>query len=417
MPYAHHCDCLKPMEMSDKEKGDSGLARTGVFAGLFVAFVFLLKPDIWSSLAYWGLEVPWPDRVWMVALAIVSAVSLILFFAARKPDFFFVALALCMLWIVLATVLNGGSLKRLWYDWVPLFATVCLVGAFARKHIIELLRAMYWACMLYLLVNALGIIVAGSFGFESQKYLFFGVRTLTFRVAIPAIVCSFLLDAESRRNVSFGSVSACLIAAIELCIGYSATSLVAIGCLVTLRLAFAFPQVRERANALTLSIASLASCFGVVVLRIQNAFGWLVESILHRNLSLTGRTGIWDAVFALLGNSHIMYGYGASYIWSAITVNGRLYMHAHDDILNILMTGGIVLLGLIAVLFFLSIKCLYRYKETLECSLIVAGLFCFMIIGIFEVSFCVGYFYLLAMAYYASDHLGRRSERECVNAK
>ena len=338
----------------------------------------------------------------MVVLTVVLAASLILFFVARKPDAFFVAIVLCFLWIVLATVMNGGSLKRLWYDWISLFATVCVVGAFARRYLHELLRAMYWACMFYLSVNALGVIVTGSFGFGSQEYLFFGVRTLTFRVAIPAIVCSFLLDAGSKRSVSLRSASACLIVLFELCMGYSATSLVAVGCLMVLRFAFCFPRVRERANALTLSIAALVGCFGVVVFRVQNAFGWVIESVLHRNLSLTGRTGIWDTVFSLLDNGHIIYGYGASYIWSLLVVNGKLYMHAHNDILNVLMTGGIVLLGFVAILFSLSIRQLFRHRRTLGCSLIAAGLFCFMVIGIFEVAFCVGYFYFLALAYYAA---------------
>ena len=126
-------------------------------------------------------------------------------------------------------------------------------------------------------------------------------------------------------------------------------------------------------------------------------------------MSLSGRIPIWDVVFQLLSNGHFFWGYGASYIWNAIVVGSSPYMHAHNDILNIFMTGGLVLAVIALAMFLLMVRRLYRTRSLMPSFILSCGLGCFLLEGLFEITSCIGFFFVLAMAYYWFS--GSRSRR------
>lgn len=92
-------------------------------------------------------------------------------------------------------------------------------------------------------------------------------------------------------------------------------------------------------------------------------------------MTLSGRIPIWDVVFQLLSNGHFFWGYGASYIWNAIVVEGRPYMHAHNEVLSIFMTGGGLVLAVIALaMFLLVVRRLYRTRSLMPSFILSCGL-------------------------------------------
>lgn len=365
----------------------------------FLVFVFLLRPDVNRSLAFFGIGDLVPDRLWGIALLAISTACIALHFARCRINAFFSLLSVSFMWIAASTAINGGTFDLLWSDWLPLWATVAFVGVFSRSHWFELVRAMYAACMLYLLLNLVSIFLNGNVDFQSQLFLFFSIRTATFKIAVPAIVCSFLLDAERGKWISVASASACSISLFETYVGYCATTTIAVLLLIILRILCGSSLMRTKLNIFTYASTDVLGFLGVVVLRVQNAFGWFIEGVLRRNVALSGRVGVWDAVFALLANGHLVIGYGVSYMWNTIFVNGTNYMHAHNDVLNMLMTGGLILLSLVLAFFVLAALRLYRSRGSIYAALLASGLFCFMVIGLFEVTNCVGSFFLLALSY------------------
>ena len=77
----------------------------------------------------------------------------------------------------------------------------------------------------------------------------------------------------------------------------------------------------------------------IVVFKGQEIFSWLIVNILHKRITLTGRTWIWDRCFKQI-LAHPIFGLGVqNYITRMSTIN--IY-HAHCTILNILLEGGIV---------------------------------------------------------------------------
>lgn len=390
--------CRRSISVHPRKADKAGRCKHVMQALFFLAFVLFLRPEVNKPLGYFGIVDFVPDRIRNVVILLVFAACLIVYLVRRRPDAFFLLTMASLIWILAATELNGGEFKRIWIDWLPVFATAFLVGAFVRTNYLELLRAMYGACMFYLVISLVGIVIDGNIGFQTQVFMFLGSRTQAFRMAVPAITCVFLLDVVHGRRFSLLSVLTCLLVLFELVVGYSAAALVAVICLIALRIAIEVPAARPKLNIATYAFLDIVGFFTFVVFRVQNKFAWLIEGVLRRSVTFSGRAAIWDAVFSLLTNKHLIFGYGASHIWNEIVVNGDAAMHAHNDVLNMLMTGGVILAVLVAGLFVLAARNLFRYRSS-ECgAMLAAGLFCFMIIGIVEPTHCAGSFFLLAMS-------------------
>ena len=79
----------------------------------------------------------------------------------------------------------------------------------------------------------------------------------------------------------------------------------------------------------------------------QNLFAFLIEDILHKNLTLTGRTVIWDRTLELIGEKPIL-GHGVpfyedrklQYAIETKWINKAAGLHAHDRFLETLYRGG-----------------------------------------------------------------------------
>lgn len=112
-------------------------------------------------------------------------------------------------------------------------------------------------------------------------YLFFEVKTAALRIAIPAIICSLLLDHLDGKKLSMSTVTVYGLCLFEMTAGFAATSLAALLLGVFVAIGQCAP-VRKALNAATFLGADLLAFLAVVVLRVQNHLGWLIEGVWER---------------------------------------------------------------------------------------------------------------------------------------
>lgn len=386
---------------SENRKGASSRSHNLVMTvGLSLLLLLFLKPMLGYTLEFLGLPCLFSPDTYYALFVGASFACIGLCLWRKGIDLFTGLMMIAVAWIAVATFKNAGETVRLFTDWLPLLATVCLVSALHSDYKRELLNAMFFACVFYLILNLVGIFQSGDIGFKSQVYLFFEIKTATFRIAIPAIICSLLLDHLDGKKLSVSTVAVYGLCLFEMTTGFAVTSLVTV---LLLGLIVAIGQcapVRKVLNAATFFGADLLAFLAVVILRVQDHLGWFIEGVLGKTMTLSGRIPIWDVVFQLLSNGHFFWGYGASYVWNAIVVGNSPYMHAHNDILNIFMAGGLVLAVIALAMFLLVIGRLYQTRSLMSSFILSCGLGCFLLEGLFEITSCVGFFFILAMAYY-----------------
>lgn len=119
----------------------------------------------------------------------------------------------------------------------------------------------------------------------------------------------------------------------------------------------------------------------VVLLRVQDHLSFLIQDILNRDLTFTGRTYIWDYAIESISNNKI---FGIGIYDFALRLSRTGVYHAHCTLLNITFEAGI--LGLISYfsIWIISVVKSEKYKSNKYIYLTSYFIFIFLIITLVE---------------------------------
>ena len=239
---------------------------------------------------------------------------------------------------------------------VMLFVTLHLQHEKDAKRFFRITALFY---TLALLVNAvfrafpqLYSIFFSSVGWHEENILAGGDNLIAPILIHGMLYC--LLDAHFSGNNKILSVYVVLFAANEI-LCWSATAMVA-GAVLLL---YFLPPVRkfyERTDFIILALSCLLFAFVLVVLfdKIANLepISFVVEDLLHKDLTLTGRTIFWPALVSIC-MARPLFGYGmgetASFYYDDIY--NHSYVHAHNSFLQAWYEGGLFSLAAIYALY------------------------------------------------------------------
>jgi len=118
---------------------------------------------------------------------------------------------------------------------------------------------------------------------------------------------------------------------------WSATSLVAFSVFIILVLFYRKKKITKFLNVYTIITFSIITTIVFIFFQAQYIFSFLIEDILQRNLTFTGRMIVWDRVLYYQSLSPwIGWGYQSSFI-----LLSRLGLtHTHNTWLSIIYSGG-----------------------------------------------------------------------------
>ena len=196
------------------------------------------------------------------------------------------------------------------------------------------------------------------------KYFLFGGKN---QMVAPIITGTFFVIEYSfyRYNkLSKKCILLCLINLLELVWGGSGTGLLMFGLIVV---AVALKDRLKNKFKLKYGLGAVfAIAIGLVVFRVQNYFSFLIEAIMHKSLTLSDRTFIWDAAL-LLVKSKLFTGYGVGKSLSGEVFIDLGYMSetifAHDIFLDYLVMGGLFAL---VVFILILLETQKEYKEMIS---------------------------------------------------
>lgn len=388
---------------------------------LTLIFFYLHRPILNQSLQLFKLPAVDIAADIIVVWAIL-AFSLACFFMKGKPDAFAGLAVGLSLMIAIASLVNPGDgsvgMMLRWdnyygpaffawtIDWFPLLSTILLVNAFAKTHVWELIWSMLLACVLYLCLNFGFILVTKApIEIHAVSNLFFGFKNTTGRIAIPAFACSLLI--AKRYGMKWVPLPVCvfIMSVFQFLIAYSATLVLAFAAMGIACISVIWSKPRKVLNALTYGIGYIVVFLSIVIAKVQNVLAPLLRALFNKGATLTGRTYIWDRVFEMLQGPQLLIGYGPAFYDHFIVLSDQAIRHAHNDILNILMLGGIIALICYLALYVLAIRKLFLARSSSYAAMLSIGLLGFLIVGLTEITACSGLFFILAASYYLLPRL------------
>ena len=330
-------------------------------------------------------------------------------------------IALCLFLFYLSAVINKGSISSVsQLAMYALFPFMLFSVVPQRENIFSILSCGVAYAIDFLVVTNLFIIIFYPEGiyqtFSSDtisKYYLFGTKNQMVAPVMLGLFFSVECAFQRRGRITVPAVIMCSISAYELYIGGSSTGLIILFAFIILVLL----QSSDRVPNPSVTLIALAIfAFGIVVVRVQDFFSFIIVGILHKSLTLSDRVYIWDAALDAIKNNPIL-GTG---ITESLSGNVHLQLDylekdifAHDIYLDIMLMGGIPSL----VIFILLLLCLKRDYEIItqnnRVTLIWCGILVYLFASIVDI-YTTNYVLYIMMAYISRLSIYEQSEHRLI---
>lgn len=217
---------------------------------------------------------------------------------------------------------------------------------------------------------------------------------------ILAVTFSFLCMKYSWKWI-FNAILVLVLSIVPLVLTGSKTSL---GGIVLFVLIICIPNLRLQKYMLN-GLLTLVVLFQIFVVFSgkgleNNEFAvYMIEDVMEKDITFTGRTYLWDMSLDKIAESPI-WGFGyLNYDWYVKNIHTSIGTGPCNMILAVILHGGIILLSLFVSIFVISIRKVMAYTERYA-LIIQAGLTTIMLMHLMENLSYVFCFYLMTLAYY-----------------
>ena len=359
----------------------------------FIALVFMVlyKPAMFSQMpALHTFDTI--SNVFKIMVIAVLGVWFVYFY--QKVSLFFVGIVFFEVWRVLATIYCGGNYTSLFIAILNALA-ICLVVEMGLKTDPDaLLDGASFTLGLFVLINFATVLLfpQGMYEFNTftQNY-FLGYRNNSIMLFFPAIIFSIVRSLRKYNKLTLSSFVITAVSFATVILAFSATSVIGMTVFTLFLLLALINKMPNFLNIITYLAINIAYFFGVIILRLQEAFAFIIVDMLGRDLTFTGRTKIWDSALAAFAKSPV-FGVGEIENQASRDLIGAT--HAHNYYLDLLYKSGLPgFLIFFAILIICGVA-LYRNRKNGKIPFIVSGAICaFMIMLQSEAYYNIYYFF------------------------
>ena len=195
-----------------------------------------------------------------------------------------------------------------------------------------------------------------STGYTNSRKWLFGHRNMIFIHHLMWIIISYIYYKLAKRNYSKMYVLQMIFTIIVGVVSWNSTMMLT--SIIILVLGLFRNNIFSKLNINHYISLYLILEIGIVFLRVQDAFAFIIVNVLNRNLSFTGRTYIWDYYIEQFLNEGIFNKLIGNFGVTELTVN------THNMFLGLLAFTGIIGLILYFMLLYFSSKELKKEKKS-----------------------------------------------------
>lgn len=308
------------------------------------------------------------------------------------------------------------SLQLVSYGFIP-FAIIFLSATWGTskqticKGISLALNILVIINLFLMIIFPHGIYSTASSGTVTPYYLF-GSKN---QMVAPILTCLFFeVEKSTYSKTRISNIVIYCICIIELIIGGSGTGLV----LLFFFIIFSTLHTAHRPMPLLFSLLVVVLAYiCLVILRVQELFSYIIINVLHKSLTLSNRTIIWDSAIDAI-KSNPLIGNGPT---ESLAANVHIQLSyterdtfAHNLLLDYLLMGGIIAGLLFCCIIFFT----YRQYSTYvsihhHLSFIWWGIITYLLASIVEIyqgQFCLFLMisYLLVFCKDSKYHIHRK---------
>lgn len=244
--------------------------------------------------------------------------------------------------------------------------------------------------LLLIFPNGFGQYVPGYSMTEDSRLNFLGRDNTFIYFFITAIIVAFIHGSKKELYYILA------LSFITMVYVFSATGIIGCILIVIYALFLQGKSIDKLFNFKILSVAYVIIYYLIVIERIQEKFSYIIVDILGKDITFTGRTSLWDSAMSYISQKP-WTGYGVTEKFLT-TASGIAYS-PHNLILQILLAGGILSLGIFIVMYWICGRKL-NYKKYHLSNTIAVAIFIYLITSLTESTLNTPYLYVLLIFAY-----------------
>ena len=295
----------------------------------------------------------------------------------RRPSGVLLWLCGYLAFVALSTVLHGKNYWAILNHVVTIVSFCMLLELSLHRSPMVTMDMLFYPLTVLILANFLlecvypgGVCTGGTYNYS---YNLLGIDNLLAPLLIPYMFLTALRSTMLHGDLDWVSYCMLGVSALSLLLVWSATGLMGLAVALVFLLFFYQRRWQTLFNGATAMLSGVSLFFAVVLYRLQDVFAFLIEGVLHKGLSFTGRTEIWDTAIDNILRSPAL-GYGLAQSGKVYRLRKHKYYHAHNVFLEVLMEGGFCALLCFLMMLASAVKQLMIHRKHPCACLISAGL-------------------------------------------
>lgn len=313
-------------------------------------------------------------------------------------------IVLYLIVLTISTFSNSGDFQYL-FTLVLGILTLSLITDYGLKNHTDyflgafetMLSIMIYLNFITIILNPNGLYMATD-TFYTENWLL-GYRNSLILYVLPALLCSVIISYKNHGKLLFRTKILFLVSVVSTILSGSSTLLVGLFLIFVFMFFRKIFTSKKVLNVKTYVITYIISFLGIIILRVQNIFSFIIVNILKRDLTFTGRVYIWDYVLEFIKLKPLL-GYGVeSTIVRYAKTNYWKSFHAHNMILEVLYKTGFIGLIIFLKIIHISSSELYKTRNDIVSKYVAWVIFTFMILLLMEAYSFIYIFYIFVFAF------------------
>ncbi|WP_160319305.1 O-antigen ligase family protein [Shouchella oshimensis] len=365
---------------------------------LILVFIPLILPDYLQTITI-------IDDLSILLAIIIFIVALTLSILYKKMNIFVILSILFLVWRYFSSYYLAGSITD-FSNILKTASVLLMINLVVRNYTKPLIRALYIIFVIYIVANFLSLLI-----FPEGLYLdnprdnqyrsawLLGIRNQFAYFIIPGIAIVLLHAWFFKNRLTLISSIVLIIAVVSILSVSSATAIVSIVLLLVLYLINLRKKIKPFISFSNLSILYVGIWILLVVSNSIGPLQTLIVDYLERDMTLSGRTAIWEQVLNVIPES-FWYGFGINV---RILVS-HTYFGSHNLILQTTLESGIIGLILLISCVVVSGIQLQKFRNSNITIILLVAVFGIFIGGLTE-SYRLNYLFLLMALSWNVKHL------------
>ena len=318
--------------------------------------------------------------------------------------------------LICTTIYNNGDILKVGYQSIIIISLMLYTEYYYRNDkILDFINILSNILTLYLFINIiLYILYPNGLYLARSGIHFLGIRTRFTEYSMLLLLLNIINYQLKIENIKI-FIFKMTIVLLNIFIPRIATAIIG---LIIFILVYIFFKKKIKINYKLIFAVSLIITALIVFFRIQDIFSYVIVDLLHKDLTLTGRTSIWDKSYTYIFDKFVLFGHGMKIDGNFVFWRVQLWQ-AHNQLLQILYEGGILGTILFYEIFFMSLAKLNHTNQINEKIKKSIGAM-FFSFGIMMITEIYGYYlptYILIILAYYSNKIIINNEKEELKCK